>query len=47
MSAVDDDLFEPDGGAPICSACGVTGLPDDRGGFVCENPDCEAYGDEL
>jgi hypothetical protein len=37
--------------APICPACGVTALP--REGavldttFVCENPDCEAFGDEV
>ncbi len=38
--------------APICAACGVTALPaepahviDTR--FVCENPDCEAFGDEV
>jgi len=39
------DLFEPDDGAPICGACGVTALPDERGGFVCENPGCEAFGE--
>lgn len=38
-----DDLH-----APICPACGVTALPDERGrGFVCENPDCEAFGDQV
>ncbi|MCD9625463.1 hypothetical protein [Rhabdothermincola salaria] len=47
MADRDDDLLEPDGGAPICPACGVTALPDEHGGFVCENPDCEAYGDEV
>jgi hypothetical protein len=35
--------------APICSDCGVTALPADLThvldtGFVCENPDCEAFG---
>lgn len=42
-----DELLEPDDGAPICPACGVTALPDGRGGFVCENPDCEGHGDPL
>lgn len=35
--------------APICDACGVTKLPDAAAvgpdaEWVCENPDCEAYG---
>jgi hypothetical protein len=38
--------------APICPACGVTALAAEAGRgravrFVCENPDCEAYGDEV
>jgi hypothetical protein len=38
--------------APICPHCGVTALPADRSNvidtrFVCENPDCEAFGEEL
>ena len=38
--------------APICPACGVTALPGDPSfvldtRFVCENPDCEAFGDEV
>ncbi len=38
--------------APICPYCGVTALPADAAHvidtrFVCENPDCEAFGDEL
>jgi putative hemolysin len=37
--------------APICAACGVTALPDERAGgeavFVCENPDCEAFGEPV
>ena len=37
--------------APICVACGVTALPDETpgpdGGFRCENPDCERFGDEV
>lgn len=36
--------------APICPQCGVTALPADiatvlDSRFVCENPDCEAFGD--
>jgi len=36
--------------APICPFCGVTALPRDPSNvidsvFVCENPDCDAYGD--
>jgi hypothetical protein len=44
---------EPDDGrAPICPYCGVTALPVDPShvidvGFVCENPDCEAFGDRI
>lgn len=38
--------------APICPACGVTALPREGANvfetaFVCENPDCEAFGDEV
>jgi hypothetical protein len=35
--------------APICPFCGVTALPSERadGDFVCENPDCAAYGDVI
>ncbi|MDZ7733388.1 MAG: hypothetical protein U5R31_09980 [Acidimicrobiia bacterium] len=40
------------GRAPICAACGVTALPADPTTvvdtrFVCENPDCEAFGEEV
>lgn len=43
---------DPEGRAPICPWCGVTALPGDAGHvleprFVCENPDCDAYGDEV
>jgi hypothetical protein len=38
--------------APICADCGVTALPaesdhpfDPR--FVCENPDCDAFGEVV
>ena len=38
--------------APICPHCGVTALPADPSNvidtrFMCENPDCEAFGDEV
>jgi len=38
--------------APICPFCGVTALPADPSHvvdtrFVCENPDCEAFGDSI
>ena len=46
---------EPDGvdddRAPICGGCGVTALPMEGGQrevrFVCENPDCEAFGEPV
>lgn len=35
--------------APICPSCGVTALPAETSNvldpsFVCENPDCDAFG---
>ncbi len=38
--------------APICPFCGVTALPAETANvlepsFVCENPDCDAYGDQV
>ena len=38
--------------APICPQCGVTALPAEPANvldtaFVCENPDCEAYGEVV
>ena len=38
--------------APICPYCGVTALPGDAGHvleprFVCDNADCEAFGEEV
>ena len=50
-----DDDGEDGGGddrAPICPYCGVTALPGDLSHvidtrFVCENPDCEAFGDSV
>lgn len=38
--------------APICPACGVTALPAETSNvldatFVCENPDCDAFGSPV
>jgi hypothetical protein len=38
--------------APICGSCGVTALPAETSnvidsGFVCENSDCDAFGDSV
>ena len=38
--------------APICPQCGVTALPADPShvidsAFVCENPDCDGFGDVV
>jgi hypothetical protein len=38
--------------APICPSCGVTALPAEASNvidsaFMCENPDCDAFGDAL
>jgi hypothetical protein len=49
MSEGDDADIER---APICSSCGVTALPAETSNisdsdFVCENPDCEAFGDAV
>lgn len=43
---------EDEGRAPICPFCGVTALPADGTHvldttFVCENPDCEAFGEVI
>jgi hypothetical protein len=40
------------GRAPICSYCGVTALPADLSNvidsvFVCDNADCDAYGEVI
>ncbi len=43
----DDELLEPDEGAPICPACGVTALPAGGDRFECANPDCEAEGEAV
>lgn len=46
----DDD--EDIGRAPICPACGVTALPAETANvlnptFICENPDCDAFGEPV
>ena len=35
--------------APICPYCGVTALAGDtpEAAFVCENPDCDAFGEPV
>ena len=38
--------------APICPHCGVTALPAETSNvlepsFVCENPDCDAFGEKV
>ncbi|HUW02767.1 MAG TPA: hypothetical protein VMW08_10485 [Acidimicrobiales bacterium] len=34
--------------APICPSCGVTALvAETTTGFVCENPDCDAFGELI
>lgn len=51
----DDDSdrdSEDVGRAPICPSCGVTALPAELSnvidsGFVCANPDCEAFGEPI
>jgi hypothetical protein len=40
------------GRAPICTYCGVTALPAEPSNvidpsFVCENPDCEGFGERV
>jgi hypothetical protein len=45
-----DDVDE--GRAPICPHCGVTALPADLlnvidSDFVCDNADCDAYGEVI
>ena len=48
MASRDPDV----GRAPICPDCGVTALPAAPANvidsdFVCENPDCDAYGQTV
>ncbi len=38
--------------APICPTCGMTALPAETANvldptFVCENPDCESFGEPV
>ena len=45
-----DDPATSDDRAPLCPWCGVTALPADASHvveteFMCENPDCEAFGE--
>ena len=40
------------GRAPICPDCGVTALPGATANvidtaFICDNPDCDAYGETV
>ena len=49
MSAWDDADSER---APICPFCGVTALPEELSNvidsaFVCDNAECDAYGDHV
>ena len=49
MSEAEDAEIER---APICPSCGVTTLPAESMNvidsvFVCENPDCDAFGDVV
>ena len=52
MTCVSEREDAGDGRAPICPSCGVTALPAETSNvidsaFVCENPDCDAYGDTV
>jgi len=52
MASVGDDDDADIGRAPICPSCGVTALPAETSnvidsGFVCENPDCDAFEDAV
>ena len=52
MVAFYDDDREQEDRAPICPHCGVTALPADPSNvidtrFVCENPDCDGFGDDV
>lgn len=49
MGSADDPGLDR---APICPFCGVTALPGDAAHvidtrFVCDNPDCDAFGDVV
>jgi hypothetical protein len=52
MTRMNDSDDADVGRAPICPSCGVTALPADASNvvdsaFVCENPDCDAFGDAV
>lgn len=53
LRALTDGWTRPgDDQAPICPACGVTALPASPShvldpDFVCDNPDCDAYGEVI
>lgn len=47
-----DDGDDAEGRAPICPSCGVTALPAELShvldsGFVCDNAECDAYGEAI
>lgn len=46
-----DEAARQERRAPICPGCGVTALPGSAVGvdadFVCDNPDCEAFGEPV
>lgn len=47
-----DEVDEDDGRAPICPQCGVTALPGELANvlephFVCDNADCESFGETV
>jgi len=48
----DHDRDPGTGRAPICPSCGVTALPADLSHvidsrFVCDNAECDAYGEDV
>ena len=52
LEMVEDSTDNHGGRAPICPSCGVTALPAELShvidsGFVCENPDCDAFGESV
>lgn len=51
MGAIDEEHTSAGRGAPICPGCGVTALPGSAVGvtadFVCDNADCEAFGEPV
>jgi hypothetical protein len=48
----DDEHDDDENRAPICAFCGVTALPAELShvidtGFICDNTDCDAYGEPV